>query len=360
MMTAAQESLNLSGPGKTKDSLDHFIGKIRAYHQTRRPGSLVVKPGASFIATPTEGAAELVDLVDGQQMPRETFAFRDEDRYPIILTPHTLAQLLSTLGVRSKWFRQAPAQQMVDEISQRNHLLQSQMFKIVALGDGLIARGLVSKSYTSVDDTDVVDAIRAKYPTGVKVNAAGSFKTHESMNLVMYSRNNLVIPGSRAKVRAATVVRNSEVGTTSLWIIPALCINDSAPVILKSKAILRRSHRGSSRQMRAALGDALDKAAVFHEGLASKMHLLTHTLGDISTVLDFLDGLHVRFKATKAVTLKFKQGFEKLHKSSGKKVYTLFDVLDSVVVTLSTLPKGEGMSGAADLAGGLFAHALTL
>ncbi len=196
--------------------------------------------------------------------------------YPYIFTRWARSQLLSHLGTREKWFASVTLRQQADELNQRRHTFAKHKFRLMTAGDGArIVRGLVSSVYAEIADTEVMEAIIELLPNG-EVLSHYSGKTDRAFYAYVVSPQKLTIPNTNFEAYPGVVLKNSEVGYTSLWVIPTLWFPRYGSVaIFTSMPAYKRIHRGKVEDLKEDFSAALVKAATVWGDLDSKLSALS-------------------------------------------------------------------------------------
>lgn len=216
-------------------------------------------------------------------------SMKDEGKpVPYAFTKWSRSQLLSHLGTRPKWFETVMRAQEVAELNIRLHALRHFMFRTMKSFDSddlRLVRGIVSSKYADLPDTSIMKALIELMPEGHAV-AAYSGKTDRAFYVYAITEDKIGIPGTNFYGFPGVVLMNSEVGYTSLWIIPMLYLADyGVPIVMKKQAVLRRIHRGDIANLTKRFEEALQKTKVlwgsFEEKL-SKLRTITYSSEDVA------------------------------------------------------------------------------
>jgi hypothetical protein len=181
-------------------------------------------------------------------------------------------QLLDHLGVKERWFAGVSAGVESEEMNLRLRRLGG--FRFRRLGDGTpdgdeIVRGIVSPHYVELKDLDVVRAIHEIMPDTLCVPSLSLISMRAFYASLLLSEE-ITIPGTSLRGYPGLVIRNSEVGYTSLWAVPMLWIKGSHLPIVMKLPLVRKAHRGTI-DLQAVLEEALREAQLWAAPLADKL-----------------------------------------------------------------------------------------
>lgn len=197
---------------------------------------------------------------------------------PHVFTRWARSQLLSHLGCREKWFDRVTRDQEVSELNQRTHALRPYLFRTMRSYDNaelLIVRGFVSKHFADIPDPSIMKALVEVLPSGLAVsNVSG--KTDRAFYAYSITNDKISVAGTDFVAFPGVVVKNSEVGYSSLWVAPMMYVPSYRSCIILSKhPSLRKVHRGVPRDLKEKFEEALEKAKVLWGSLEDKFHKLT-------------------------------------------------------------------------------------
>ncbi len=206
-----------------------------------------------------------------------TFAEQPQNRH--IFTDWSRSQLLAHLGAREKWFSSVSRKQQALELSRRSHTFEKHRFRTMSSGQpGVsIVRGLVSKDYADIPDTMIMDALLKHMGSEGRYIRHCSGKTDKALYAYCVAGQTTVGLTGVLEGDPGFVLRNSEVGYTSFWLIPYLCVpyaDGLHPVVLERKCLLRRVHRGSTAELQAQVTEALGKLSAVWEPLTESLRAL--------------------------------------------------------------------------------------
>jgi hypothetical protein len=243
---------------------------------------------------------------------------------PHVFTRWARHQLLQHVGTREKWFRTVPFHQQASELNERRHTFHKHKFRLMRGSDARVVRGLVSDVYTDIPDTEVMEALTNVLPDGQALKHF-SGKTDRAMYAYMVSPRQLAIPGTGFLAYPGVIIKNSEVGYTSLWVIPFLWMpeNDSV-ACFTSRAPFKRIHRGAVKELREKFEKALEESSVFWGELDKKLARLTTVT--YTTEDDAVEALRTLLRgagATKLFMYRCEQAYQaaKHHFHSGRSIF---------------------------------------
>jgi len=196
-----------------------------------------------------------------------------------ILNTWSRHQLLSTVGTKEKWFSTVTRQQEANELNLRRPALFKHRFRTMNSVDGNVRllRGIVSDVYGDIPDTDVMNVLLELMPNGYAVRHV-SGKTDKALYVHALADQKIGIPGTNFHGFPGVVIKNSEVGFTSLWVIPIFYMPGfRLPVVFERHTLLRKTHRGTMSEMKEQFEDALVRASI----VWSETHAKTKALSKI-------------------------------------------------------------------------------
>lgn len=198
------------------------------------------------------------------------------ERPPHLLTQWCRSQLLSAVGTREKWFQGISRDIEARELNLRLGCLRDHRIRVMKTPiEGLhIVRGIVSKYYADIPDTDVMKALIESMPNGVALERY-SQKTDRAFYVYAMDSEEVSIPGTLFRGMPGVVIKNSEVGYSSLWLIPTIfLVGLGHPIVFEKKALLRRAHRGSVEELQKIFTEKLTEAKVVWADLPTKLAAL--------------------------------------------------------------------------------------
>lgn len=239
----------------------------------------------------------------GTSQARLKFWEKDEQEVIAELSEYARSQLLAHMGVKERWFSSVPCEQEADELSRRFLMLDKFRMRRLSDGNDTIIRGIVSPHYTDLPNVDVMASIVKLMPEATCV-ASMSMLTQRAFYATLICGKKINLPGTTLRGFPCLIVRNSEVGYTSLWAVPALWVDAChLPFVFKTP-LLRRAHRGTF-DIGALLNIAIDEAATWTAGLPKQLTALRSVLSfpDIDTAVDALRGMILSNNGPKALAL---------------------------------------------------------
>jgi hypothetical protein len=199
---------------------------------------------------------------------------QDGDECPVhLFTRWSRGQLLGHLGTREKWFQSVSLEQQALELQARAHTFDQHMFRTMRTYEGnfRLVRGLVSSKYGDIADTLILDTLVKLLPGGWALRWM-SGKTDRALYVYAITRDPVTIPGTNFTAFPGALVKNSEVGYTSLWVLPMMYTPaQNAAFVLEQKHVLRRVHRGRPGELEAALRDALGQLSGLWGGIEARL-----------------------------------------------------------------------------------------
>jgi len=201
---------------------------------------------------------------------------RREDKY--IFTRWSRSQLLSLLGTKEKWFSFVGLDRQADELNARLHGMSGHNLRTQsAVEDSFpvkLIRGLVSREYADIPNTEIMKAVVDTVPETSMALRHASGITDRAFYAYIISPTPITIPNTKFFAYPGAVVKNSEVGYTSLWVIPSLVVRAyGVPIVIESQAVLRRIHRGKV-DLPTKFKEAFEKCAASWTDMASKIPVL--------------------------------------------------------------------------------------
>lgn len=209
---------------------------------------------------------------------------------PYAFSRWSRSQLLSLMGAREKWFSRVPLSRQADELNARLHVLQDYNLRTMrAVDEGFplrFVRGLVSSEYADIPNTDIMNAIVEKAPADSMAIRGLSGISDRAFYAYVVTPSPITIPNTTFFAYPAVIVKNSEVGYTSLYVIPGILVRRHAgreiiPAVFESKAVLKKIHRG-----KIDLGLRFEEAFTACAGMWSDMTKKLPTLATKTYVSD--------------------------------------------------------------------------
>lgn len=217
-------------------------------------------------------------------------------------TDWSRSQLLARLGTKELWFRDVSRETEANELNLRLPTLSNMKARLMGELSGdrpsIVVRGLVSCHYAEISDLDVVNALLEHVPDGLCVSSLTA-ESQRAIYITLVSDEYVAVSGTSFGGFPGVIVRNSEVGYTSLWAVPMLWNPRSKmPTILK-KPLLRKTHRGQF-DLTNMLHKALHTSSSWWSSFNSKLSALSRiTFPDADTARATAYALVVRCGGSK-------------------------------------------------------------
>jgi len=275
---------------------------------------------------------------------------------PYAFTPWSRSQLLSLMGCREKWFGHVPKAQEVAELNQRLHVLRGFVLRSMASFDSpdlFILRGIVSSKYADIPDTDITKAVVELMPEGQALRSF-SGKTDRALYIYAITNNPIGIPGTTFSGFPGIVIRNSEVGFTSLWVTPMMYMTSQrVPIIFRRHAVLRQIHRGDAGKLAERFAEALEKTSAVWGSLEerfSRLRTITYSTEDeaVEAMAKMLESVG----AEKFFSLKCASAY----KAAAHPSHDAFRVFEAVLGNVGNETSKDLAYDNAELAGAVLLH----
>ena len=204
--------------------------------------------------------------------------------------------------------------QQAEELNERRHTFVGHMFRTMRVvdQDGVrLVRGLVSSKYGDIPDTEIMKSLTDLLPGGWAVRRA-SGKTDRAFYAYVLTRDPIEIPGSYFKIHPGVVVKNSEVGYTSLWVYPMAYIpHMDAVSVFEADVKLRRIHRGSNEALAEDLKTALKEVSTVWGGVEDRLsRLRTVVFADEEEAIERMKRVLIGAGSTKLFALRCEQAYK--------------------------------------------------
>lgn len=280
-------------------------------------------------------------------------SMRTDDVMPYAFTKWSRSQLLSHLGAREKWFETVTRAQEVVELNVRLHALRGFMFRTMKSFDSpdlYLVRGIVSSKYADLPDTAIMASLIELMPGGYAISGY-SGKTDRAFYVYALTADKIGIPGTSFSGFPGVVLKNSEVGFTSLWVIPMIYLADyGVPVVFKKQAVLRRIHRGDIANLTSKFEEALQKTKVLWgplEEKLSKLRTITYPSEDaaVSSMREMLESA--------GSEKLFQHRCEAKYRSAAHPVHDAFKVFEAILANVKAEEDQDAAYISSELAGGV-------
>lgn len=266
----------LSRLGDQLIPMTKLADKVREFAALCHPDTLYTADNVGEVSFADINLAEELDDPGLQNVTGIVIRNNGESHIHILNT-WSRHQLLATVGTKEKWFSSVTRKQEADELNLRRAALFKHRFRTMNSVDGgvRLLRGIVSNVYGDIPDTEIMSVLLELMPNGSAVRHA-SGKTDKALYVYALSDQKIGIPGTNFHGFPGIVIKNSEVGFTSLWVIPTLYLPGfRLPVVFERQALLRKTHRGTMSEMKEQFEDALSRASVVWASANTKTLALT-------------------------------------------------------------------------------------
>lgn len=260
-------------------------------------------------------------------------------------------QLLSLLGTRERWFSFVPHERQADELNVRAHALTGYCLRTaMAVDDDFpvrFVRGIVSRCYTDIPNADIMAAVVDKMPEGTMALRHYSGLTDRAFYAYLLSPNPITIPGTQFFAYPGMVVKNSDVGYTSLYVIPMLVsASHGVPVIMESNTLLKRIHRGQIN-LHEKLAEAFDKCSLLWSDFSQKLpHLAAKKYSTADSARYAMGRVLASAGATRALIQKCEWAYNKHPRQN-----TALDIFEAISEVCSEITQRDDSYNAGAVAG---------
>lgn len=260
-------------------------------------------------------------------------------------------QILSLLGTKERWFSFVDLEWQAHELNMRLHALQGYNFRTsMAVDDDFpvrFVRGVVSSFYADIPNTEIMAAVVDKMPPEAVALRAYSGLTDRSFYAYVLSPSPITIPGTNFFEYPGAVIRNSDVGYTSLYVIPMLVTKaQGAPVVLEAKAVLKRIHRGRIN-LAEKFEEAFAKCAAMWADMAAKIpHLASKQYSTQDTAVEAMRRLLGGALASQEFMLKCERVYLSCPRNN-----TALDIFEAVNEVCATIGDRDENFAAGAIAG---------
>lgn len=168
---------------------------------------------------------------------------------PHLLSEWAERQLYTHFGVRPKWFSYVESPQQATELNLRLHATPNHKFRTLRApeADFFMVRGFVSPVYADVPDTKVMDSLLRAFGDPNKARVIpGAGKTDQCLYAHVIAADAVSFPTASGGVYAGLTVMNSEVGYTSVRVVPVMFWDWCGLIVpIPSGKLFKRIHRGN-------------------------------------------------------------------------------------------------------------------
>ena len=265
---------------------------------------------------------------------------RDRDTNPrsdnYIFTKWSRSQLLSLMGTKEKWFSFVGQEREAEELNARLHALNRFKLRTMRTVDSdfpaYVVRGIVSAEYADIPNTDIMKSVVETVPENSMALKYHSGLTDRAFYAYIMSPTPITIPNTTFFGYPGVVVKNSEVGYTSLWVIPSLVLRKhGAPIVIETKAVLRRVHRGKI-DLSAKFAEAFKSCAATWTDMASKIPgLVQASYGTEDAAVAHMERLLARCNAKKEFSALCSSTYR-----SQQRAHTGLDIFEAITEACAT------------------------
>lgn len=229
------------------------------------------------------------------------------------LTEWSRFQLLNHLGTKERWFDNVTRTTEAEELSRRLPRLEGFRFRRMNDGPGstdYTIRGIVSRHYAEIKDVDVVSSLVDLAPDGQCLGASTQ-DSQRALYVTLLLDKHFGISGTRFEGFPGLVIRNSEVGYTSLWAVPIIWCRSYRRAIVMKTPLLRRAHRGIAN-LGELLNIALAEASTWWGTMPERMRALAKIrYPDVDTAKASMRALITRNGGSKLMALRCEEAFDR-------------------------------------------------
>ena len=300
--------------------------------------------GASTADAITFDVAPIAEMFDDPAEP-DTVGLKinipgtsDEMEHYYLTTDWSRHQLLQLVGAKERWFDSVSLERQAEELNARRHVLHNCMFRTMTANTVLpirTIRGLVSSRYSDYPNTSIMGDLIQVCPADSTYSIRDySGITEKCFYCAVVIDEPMGLPGF-SEGYPGVIVKNSEVGYTSLWVVPFLylpTINRMAA--FEKRTYLRRVHRGSMGSVEEDVKKSLEDASALWKGLQPKLQKLQQIrYADEDEAVVAIRAMLVRLKTTKHFQLSCVQAYRRAKHS----VHNALTLFESVCLSTSTL-----------------------
>lgn len=266
------------------------------------------------------------------------------------------SQLLSHVGTREKWFLPISAERQAGELQHRLPLIRKHVFRRMRSADGVtlpMIRGIVSQQFADIPDTHVLRELFAASPDAEIVSRI-SDQTDRALFVYITLDEHLQLPDSPSRLRPGVVVRNSEVGFSSLFVCPFVWIEGTRGIAtLTRHDVFRKIHRGQAEDLKSSFAKAATEIRALWGDLQARLTRLANiSYATEDEAVESLQNVMARAKARKSLTWRTEQIFRKKngHAITGLRLF------ESVMEAISEEPDLNVHHDASAVAGAFLAY----
>jgi hypothetical protein len=263
-----------------------------------------------------------------------------DEGMPHLTTNWSRHQLLQTMGTKEKWFAHVPLETQAQELNCRRHVLHNMVLRTMRGGDEenypfRVLRGLVSSQYCDIPNTSIMEMLISSLPPkDTYALWRHSGQTDRAFYAYVVIDRPIGISG-QLQGYPGLLLKNSEVGFTSLWVIPFLMLPWlGRAAVLEQQTLLRRVHRGRVNDLKELFEDALRRAAPLWKELSDKIPVLgQHVYPDEATAVDAMTSLVFSCGGSKMFAYRCEQDY----KSAGHSIHNALVIFETLVKVAGTI-----------------------
>lgn len=278
----------------------------------------------------------------------------DDKEYFYLTTDWSRHQLLQLVGAKEKWFDSVSLDRQAEELNARLHVLDNCMFRTMKVDNALpvrVIRGLVSSRYSDFPNTDIMkDLVEVCPAEETYCIRSYSGITEKCFYAAVVIDEPMGIPGS-SEGYPGVIVKNSEVGFTSLWVVPFLYLPQlDRMAVFEKKTYLRRIHRGTFESVGESFRKAMGDASTLWKTLQPKTaKLRTITFATEDEAIESMRNVLTRLRTTKGFQLACQQAYQRqkhTHHDATK-------IFEAVCMSATTITNQDAAYDASAIAGAL-------
>lgn len=262
-----------------------------------------------------------------------------DDSGPFTLTDWAESQLYTHFGVRERWFSFVDLETKKKELALRLEKSPKHRFRPMTVGDLSVIRGFVSPQYADFPDTEVIDALVSVFhdPTHTRL-LRGATKTYQCLYASVTDERISSIELGKREFRLGFTLLNSEVGYTSLRILPVMNISgaDEGDIIvpIPSGKLYRKIHRGNIKN----LHESFQTAVRSYEGYFGDFSKMVAGLNSVryASVVEAVEALRPLMERCRA-TSSFIEASELAVYAQGEGPHTALTLVEAIAFTASRI-----------------------
>jgi hypothetical protein len=277
--------------------------------------------------------------------------------HPHILSEWAERQLYTHFGVRPKWFTYVESSQQATELNLRLHSTPKHKFRTLrdAGSELFLVRGFVSPVYADVPDTKVMDSLLEAFGSPDRARVLpGAGKTDQCLYAHVINADAVALPTAAGGVFAGVTVMNSEVGYTSVRVVPVMYWDWCGQVVpIPSGKLFKRIHRGNFDNLVQDFRDAVEANKRYVGDVADMMKALENVT--YQSADDAASALYAAVVAARG-TRGFAQECTTAYSSSNRLVHTGVGIVQVIAeVAAKSLTQDEQYT-LASIAGAVAVH----